>query len=307
MPATVSLTGLSWSTPDGTPLFTDLTLSFGAGRTGIVGRNGIGKSTLLHLIAGDLHPAAGEVRVTGRCAMMRQEAMEHPDDTIADLFGLRPALAVLERAETGLATADDLAEADWTQPARIEAALVRCGLDADPQSPLATLSGGQRSRAALAAMVLAAPDVLLLDEPTNTLDRDGRRAVIDLIRDWTGAVITVSHDRALLEGMDTIVELTGLGATRYGGNFSAYRQQKQIERDAARHDLAHAEKTRAETARRAQQATERKARKDGAGHRARARGDQPKMLLDAARERSEASGGAGCGCARPDTPRRKRR
>ncbi len=86
MPASVSVSGLSWSTPDDAPLLTDLNLTFGPERTGIVGRNGAGKSTLLYLISGDLPPASGLVRVTGSIAMMRQEAMEQPDDIIADLF-----------------------------------------------------------------------------------------------------------------------------------------------------------------------------------------------------------------------------
>ncbi|RWR26046.1 ABC-F family ATP-binding cassette domain-containing protein [Sinirhodobacter populi] len=293
MPASISLSGLSWSTPDGTPLFTDLNLTFGPERTGIVGRNGTGKSTLLRLIAGDLRPVSGQVQIAGTIAMMRQDAMEHPNDTIADLFGKRPALDLLDRAEAGLAEADDLAEADWTLPARIEAALLRCGLSAGPQTPLATLSGGQRGRAALAVLILAEPDFLLLDEPTNNLDRDGRRAVIDLIRGWKGGAIIVSHDRELLEEVDAIVELTSIGATLYGGNYSAFRRRKDTELDAAARDLAHAEKTRSDAARRAQQATERKARKDSAGHCARSKGDQPKILMDAAKGRAEASGGAG--------------
>lgn len=293
MSASVSLSGLSWSTPDGTPLFNDLTLSFGPERTGIVGRNGTGKSTLLRLISGDLIPLSGQVRVSGTIAMMRQEALAHPDDTIADLFGVRPALDLLDRAEAGLADADELVEADWTLPSRIETALLRCGLFAGPQTPLVTLSGGQRSRAALAALILAEPDFLLLDEPTNNLDRAGRKAVLDLIRGWTGGAIIVSHDRELLEAMDAIVELTSLGATRYGGNYSAFRQRKDSELDAAARDLAHAEKSRSDAARRAQQATERKARRDSSGQRARAKGDQPKILMDAAKDRAEASGGAG--------------
>tara|TARA_R110000751_G_scaffold81216_1_gene163851 strand:+ start:194 stop:1777 length:1584 start_codon:yes stop_codon:yes gene_type:complete len=293
MPASVSLSGLSWSTPDDTPLFTDLNLTFGPERTGIVGRNGVGKSTLLRLISGELQPTSGQRRVNGTIAIMQQDALDQPDKSIADLFGVRSALDLLDRAEAGLAQAEELVEADWTLPARIETALLRCGLSVEPQTPLAALSGGQRSRAALAALIFAAPDVLLLDEPTNNLDRDGRRAVIDLIRGWTGGMIVVSHDRALLEKMDAIVELTTLGAARYGGNYSAFRQRKETELDAAARDLADAEKTRAEAARRAQQAHERKARKDGAGHRARARGDQPKILLDAAKARAEASGGAG--------------
>ena len=293
MSASVSLSGLSWFTPDGTPLFTDLNLTFGPERTGVVGRNGSGKSTLLRLISGDLHPASGPVQISGSITMMRQDVMEHPDDTIADLFGARPALDVLGRAEAGLAQVDELADADWTLPARMEAALLRCGLSAEPHTPLVTLSGGQRSRAALAALVLAEPDFLLLDEPTNNLDREGRRAVIDLLRGWSGGAIVVSHDRELLEEMDAIIELTSLGVTRYGGNYSAFRHRKDTELDAAARDLAHAEKALSDVARRAQQVSERKARKDSAGHRARAKGDQPKILMDAAKGRAEASGGAG--------------
>jgi ATPase subunit of ABC transporter with duplicated ATPase domains len=289
----VSLSSLSWSTPDGRPLFSHLNLTFGSERTGIVGRNGTGKSVLLRLISGDLLPTPGQTQVSGAIAMMRQDAIKRPDDTIADLFGVRSALDLLDRAEAGLADADELVDADWTLPARIEAALLRCGLSAGPQTPLVTLSGGQRSRAALAASILAEPNFLLLDEPTNNLDRAGRRAVIDLIRGWTGGAIIASHDRELLEEMDAIVELTSLGATRYGGNYSAFRQRKDAELDAAARDLAHAEKTRSDAARRAQQATERKARQDSAGHRARAKGDKPKILMDAARGRAEASGGVG--------------
>ena len=71
---------------------------------------------------------------------------------------------------------------------------------------------------ALAALVFAEPDFILLDEPTNNLDRAGRASVIDLLAGWRSGAIVVSHDRELLETMDTIVELTSLGATRYGGN-----------------------------------------------------------------------------------------
>ncbi|MBR9766630.1 MAG: ABC-F family ATP-binding cassette domain-containing protein [Rhodobacteraceae bacterium] len=293
MPASISLNRLSWSFPDGTPLFTDLDLVFGPERTGLVGRNGCGKSTLLRLITGQLTPASGRITVSGSLAMMRQDLPGHGEETLADLMGVRHPLAVIDRAERGSATAAELSEVDWTLPARIETALSAMGLSADPATALARLSGGQQSRAALAALLLADPDMLLMDEPTNNLDRAGRRAVIDLLRGWRGGAVVVSHDRDLLEEMDAIVELTSLGAARYGGNYSAFRHLRERERAAAAQDLAHAEKTRDEAARRARQAAERKARKDGAGRRARARGDQPKILLDAAKERSEASGGVG--------------
>ncbi|MCE8431591.1 ATP-binding cassette domain-containing protein [Rhodovulum sulfidophilum] len=137
MPASVSLSSLSWSAPDGASLFTDLDLTFGAERTGLVGRNGTGKSTLLHLIAGHSSPASGRVSVTGSVAMMRQEALAHPEETVADLLGVQPALELMDRAERGRATSEELAEADWTLPARIEAALARCDLSVAPDTRLA--------------------------------------------------------------------------------------------------------------------------------------------------------------------------
>ena len=165
---------------------------------------------------------------------------------------------MLRRAEAGKASAEELANADWTLEARMASALAEVGLDAQPDTPLSTLSGGQRTRAALAALVFAEPDFLLLDEPTNNLDREGREAVIDLLASWRGGAIVVSHDRELLDTMDAIVELTSLGATRYGGNWSAYRERKALELAATRRDLADAEKRVAEVDRRAQETAETK-------------------------------------------------
>ncbi|MEJ6395351.1 ABC-F family ATP-binding cassette domain-containing protein [Gymnodinialimonas sp. 2305UL16-5] len=293
MPASITLSNLSLSSPDTSPLFTDLNVVFGPERVGIVGRNGIGKSTLLRMIAGEIAPTSGQINVSGHVALLRQEVSRSPDDTIADLFGVTAALACLDRAEAGRASLDDIANADWTLPARIDAALAQCDLPVPPNAPLAALSGGQRTRAALAALIFTEPDILLLDEPTNNLDQAGRAAVFNVLRNWSSGALVVSHDRALLDEMDAIVELTSLGATRYGGNYTAYRAQKQVELQAAEHALATAQKSQAEAARRAQQAAERKARKDAAGRRSRARGDQPKMLLDAAKARAEASGAAG--------------
>ncbi|PWE31631.1 ABC transporter [Pararhodobacter marinus] len=290
MPATITLTSLFWTLPDGTPLLTDLSLSFGPRRTGIVGRNGTGKSTLLHLIAGALTPQRGEIAVTGRVAMLRQ--VFDPGETVADLFGARDSLAVLARAEAGEATLDELTHADWTLGARIDAALERAGVACTAQTTLDHLSGGQATRVALAAAMFGAPDFLLLDEPTNNLDRDGRAAVAQMLRDWPGGALVVSHDRELLDRMDEIVELSSLGVQRYGGGYSDYAARKEIERDAAHHARSIAQKQQADIARQAQQAAERKARSDRAGRRLRASGSQSKMLMDKAKERSEASGGA---------------
>jgi ATPase subunit of ABC transporter with duplicated ATPase domains len=291
MSASITLSDLAWSTPEGRPLFSNLDLSFDAGRTGLVGRNGVGKTTLLKLAAGDLPPQSGTVSVNGTLGVLRQVVQVDPTQTIADLFGVNEGLALLRRAEGGEAGIEELALADWTLKARIATALGRLGLETSPEIPLATLSGGQRTRAGLAALLFAEPDFILLDEPTNDLDREGRKAVIDLLGAWRKGAVVVSHDRELLETMDAIVELTSLGATRYGGNWSHYRERKALELAAARHDLTDAEKRVAEIAKRVQATAERKARKDRAGQAKRERGDIPRIHLNTMRGRSENTSG----------------
>jgi len=286
----IIISHLTWSAPGGRALFTDLNLVFGPGRVGIVGRNGVGKTTLLRLISGQLAPHSGSIAVGGRLAVLRQTVQVDPDETLADLFGASEPISLLSRAAAGRATANDLAIADWTLEARMNAALGRMGLAAEPGTRLAALSGGQRTRAALAALVFAELDFLLLDEPTNNLDRDGRAAVTELLAGWTAGALVVSHDRDLLEHMDGIVELTTLGAARYGGGWSQYRARKRAEMAAVERELSEAERRIAETARAAQAQAERKARRDRAGRRKAARGDMPKMLANARRERAETTG-----------------
>ncbi|PDS39161.1 ABC transporter [Rhizobium anhuiense] len=291
MPASITLFQISWSAPDGRPLFSNLDLSFGSERTGLVGRNGVGKTTLLKLVCGDIQPHSGTVSVSGSFGVLRQSVQVASDETVGDLFGVIDALAILHGAEAGEATADELASADWTLEARMAAALNRTGLDVAAQTPLAALSGGQRTRAGLAALVFTEPDFLLLDEPTNNLDRDGREAVIGLISGWRAGAIIVSHDRELLESVDAIIELTSLSATRYGGNWSHYRERKALELAAAQHDLTEADKRVAEVARKAQATVERQAHRDNTGRKMAAKGGIPRIMLGGMKERSETTGG----------------
>lgn len=291
MPAHITLSRLSFSTPDGTQLFSDLDLAFSRQRSGLVGRNGVGKSTILGLITGALVPQSGSVTIDGTIGFLRQSLKADPGETIADLFGATGQIDILARAAAGTASADELADADWTIEARLEEALARFSLPATAETPLETLSGGQRTRAMLAALVFADPDFLLLDEPTNNLDRDGRNAVIDLLANWRGGAVVVSHDRELLETMDAIVELTSLGATTYGGNYSLYRERKSIELAAAEHDLASAERRAAHVEKKAQQTRERQQKSDASGKRRRAKGDLPKILLNGRKNAAENSAG----------------
>ena len=291
MPALITLNGLTWRSPDGRTLLDNLTLAFGRERTGLVGRNGAGKTSLLRLVLGELTPAEGTVTVTGTLGVLRQNPVPSGDALVADVLGVRGALDRLERIERGKASEDDIAEADWTLPARLEAALAQVGLpEVSPRRPAAALSGGEATRAALAGLLAQEPDMLLLDEPTNHLDAASRAFVIGALAGWRGGAIVVSHDREVLRGMDRIVELSELRARAYGGGYDLYAERRAEERATAERRLDVAEREARATDLAWQAAQERKARKDSAGKRSRLKGDAPKMLLDALAERAEATG-----------------
>lgn len=290
--AFVTLSGVAARTPDGRTLFDNLTLSLGRERTGIVGRNGVGKTTLLDLIAGGLASSEGHVARTGTIARLRQDAGAVPGQTVAAVLGVEAAQAQLARILAGEGTADDLAGADWTLETRLQEALAAVGLQGLAlEREATTLSGGERTRLQLAALELAGADLTLLDEPTNHLDERGRALVAERLSRWPGGAVVVSHDRALLRRMDRIVELSPLGATVYGGHYDLYAERKALERAAAEHDLAVAEIEVARTAAEAQRRAEGKARRDRAGRKKGMKGDMPKMLRDFRAETAENSAG----------------
>jgi ATPase subunit of ABC transporter with duplicated ATPase domains len=292
MPASIVLTTLAYATPDGTTLFDGLDLAFGSERTGLIGRNGTGKSTLLRLIAGELVPPSGSVARTGSLGLLRQ-TIDDPTITLAAALGVADALSTLDRIAAGHGSEDELAIADWMLPTRIEQVLGDLALAGiDLERRLDTLSGGQQTRIAIAALLLAEPDMILLDEPTNNLDADGRAAIIALLTRWRGGAIVVSHDRTLLRAMDQIVELTSLGAKIYGGNWDHYVERRAIDLAAAEHDRDVAGRKVVDVDRRVQAQVERKARKDSAGKKKKASGGQPRILLNAMGGRAEETGGA---------------
>ncbi|RRN62096.1 ABC-F family ATP-binding cassette domain-containing protein [Caulobacter sp. 602-1] len=287
----VTLDAVSAATPDGRLLFENLSLSIGAERIGLVGRNGVGKSTLLALVAGTRAPLSGTITRAGAVAILEQTPDVSPRARLADLLGVGADWDRLSRIGRGEGDETDLAEADWELPARLDQALADVGLTGfDPERPAAALSGGQATRAGLARLLVAQPDVLLLDEPTNNLDAEARALVTKVLARWRGGAVVVSHDRALLRGMDRIVELSSLGARSYGGGWDLYAERRAAEADAAQRDLDHAEKEVRRVAREAHVARERKERRDAAGRKFADRGGTPKIVLGMMAERAEMSG-----------------
>ncbi|MET0676194.1 MAG: ABC-F family ATP-binding cassette domain-containing protein [Bradyrhizobium sp.] len=288
MAAFLILDSISLVTPDGRPLFDGLTLALGRERTGVVGRNGCGKSTLLRLIAGEIEPSGGSLQRIGSIGMLTQLADERL--TVSEALGIAGDLARLHRLERGEGSLDDATGADWMLETRVQAALVEAGLPSLPLNrPIASLSGGERTRVALARLLIESPDVLLLDEPTNNLDADGRQAVAHLLERWQGGILVASHDRALLERVDRIVELTSIGITIFGGAWSAFAEAREAARDRAEADLGHAADALRDIERALQKAREKKSRRDKAGRAWRAKGIEDKRFMDREKERAENS------------------
>nr|WP_237556412.1 ATP-binding cassette domain-containing protein [Streptomyces sp. SID5464] len=220
-------------------------------RWGVVGENGRGKSTLLHVLAGLLPPDEGTVHRVGTLALAEQEMPAGDERTVGDfidefLAGARAALRDLDAAAKALAAqrpgaeqayADALEAAQaldaWDADRRVDVALDGLGAVSDRARPLATLSVGQRYRIRLACLLGAEYDFLLLDEPTNHLDLAGLEYLTARLRAHAGGVVVVSHDRALLA--DVATAILDLDPTRdglpgvYGGGYAGYREGREAE------------------------------------------------------------------------------
>jgi ATP-binding cassette subfamily F protein 3 len=208
-------------------------------KVGLVGRNGIGKSTLLRLVLGDLTPEAGSTSLPrwARIGTVAQEAPGGDTSLIATvLAGDQERQMLLEAAEQArdphhiaeiqTRLADIEAHA---APSRAAAILSGLGFSPDQQQgPCSALSGGWRMRVALAAALFAAPDVLLLDEPTNYLDLEGTIWLKSYIRNYRHTVLMISHDRDLLnDAVDAILHLDRGKLTFYAGNYDSFERQRR--------------------------------------------------------------------------------
>ena len=223
----------------GRPLLEGASLTLPAGhKAGLIGRNGTGKTTLLKLIAGDLHGDSGEIRLPNgtRVGRIAQEAPSGPqsllDTVLAADTERQSLLDEAEHATDGHRIADihqRLHELDaHSAPARAGAILHGLGFDAAAQQrPCSDFSGGWRMRVALAALLFQAPDLLLLDEPTNHLDLEATLWLEDFLKRYPHTVLLVSHDRDLLNrAVDKIVHLHDRKLTVYTGGYDDFEHAR---------------------------------------------------------------------------------
>ncbi|MFC5720690.1 ABC-F family ATP-binding cassette domain-containing protein [Streptomyces gamaensis] len=285
---------LSFSWPDDTPVFADLSFTVPGGRTGLVAPNGAGKSTLLKLITGELRPRAGSVSVEGVLGHLPQSLPLAADLTVAEVLGVAPVIRALDAIESGDTSEEHFAAVgnDWDIEERTRAQLERLGLgDVALDRRLGTCSGGQAVTLGLAAQLLKEPDVLLLDEPTNNLDLDARQRLHEALDTFKGALLVVSHDRALLDRMDRIAELDRGEVRFHGGNFTSYEEAARAAREVAEKNVRTAEQEVKREKREMQQARERAARRAGTAARNAKDAGLPKIVMGTLKRRAQESAG----------------
>jgi len=250
------------------PVLTDLTMIIDKkDRLGLIGENGVGKSTLLRIMSGAEDPNIGRVVRPVRTGMLWQEVQFLPSDTVNDLIeggltGLRAVEAELDDAAHALsldATLNDalasrqanaryaraLAAAEaadvWNVEPRRDELIAGLGISGIPlDRRLDEVSGGQRSRFALAALLLGRPLALLLDEPTNHLDDNATDFLRKQLINWRGPVVFASHDRAFLDEVATVlvdIDPTRDGLVRFSGTYTAYLTEKAAERKRWEHQF----------------------------------------------------------------------
>jgi ATPase subunit of ABC transporter with duplicated ATPase domains len=294
MTAAIVCSDLSFSWPDGASVLSGLTVSFGPGRTGLIGVNGSGKSILLKLIAGELRPGSGAVRTHGEVGYLPQAITLGTHQSVSDLLGItaaRDALHAIEAGETG----EDVFAAigdDWDVEERARAWLDRLGLDrVGLDDRVERLSGGETIGVALAALFLRRPDILLLDEPTNNLDLDARKRLYDAVASWTGVMVIVSHDRELLALMDQIADLSGGEIRMYGGNLDAYEELLAAEQAAAERAVSSAAADVRREQRDLVEAQVKQARRDRMGRKVAASGGLPRIVAYARKRAAQETAG----------------
>ena len=203
---------------EGRTLFEHFNLHLRAGdRVALIGPNGVGKTTLLRVIIGQLPPDTGSV-----------------------IFGSNVDLGYYDQQQSGLHPEKDVLNELWDDFPRLEVDRIRSVLALflltgdDVFQPISTLSGGERGRVALAKLMLRKDNFLLLDEPTNHLDMDSREVLEDALTSFDGTLLTVSHDRYFINRIaNRVIEMHPDGVREYLGNYDDYLEKKRLEASGA--------------------------------------------------------------------------
>ncbi|KAG4080536.1 hypothetical protein HA402_013994 [Bradysia odoriphaga] len=289
----ISVQNISYQLPSREILFQDISFTLQKGdKAAIAGNNGVGKSTLLKIIAGQEKAATGAIRINDSFYYVPQHFGHFNALTVAQACGVaekQQALDAILQGSTDPQLYDVLGD-DWDIAARTEAALQKWGLaNIPPDQLLANLSGGEKTRVFLAGIEILDPAIVILDEPTNHLDFKAREQLYEWVANTSCSLLVVSHDQQLLRLCEPIWELQPDGIRAYGGNYDFYAAQKATETAALQQRVAHQEKTLKEAKKQQQEAMERKQHADSQAKKHLKSAGLPKILQNARKNSAEVS------------------
>lgn len=284
---------LSYRHPDREQLFGPLSFSVQDGeKIALIGTNGSGKSTLLQILCGWMKASSGLITASETPYYIPQHFGQYDRLTVAGALGIRRKLEALEAILRG-----DLSEIhytelneDWTLETRSREALAYWGLaDLPLTAPMERLSGGEKTRVFLAGLRIHRPGLVLADEPSNHLDRKAREQLYHWIDSFGGSLLTVSHDRTLLNRLNVLYELGPDGITAYGGNYEFYKQQKENMLHALQQSVDEKERRLRQARTLAREAAERQQRRNARGPKQAREAGIPRIMMNTLRNRAEKS------------------
>jgi ATPase subunit of ABC transporter with duplicated ATPase domains len=285
--------GISYTLPNRDLLFTELNLALNKQeKIALIGNNGSGKSTLLKILAGNLQASTGRIKADAKPYYVPQLFGQFNDYSIAQALQIEDKLNALKEILKGHATNENLAslDDDWTLEERCQEAFAHWKLgELDLTQKMRTLSGGQKTKVFLAGIRIHHPEIVLLDEPSNHLDALGRSILYDYITTTTDTLMVVSHDRTLLNLLNTVFELSKRGITIYGGNYDFYAEQKRLEQDALQQDLKNKEKALRKAKETEREAMERQQKLDARGKKKQEKAGLPTIMMNTFRNNAEKS------------------
>ncbi|MCC3151587.1 ABC-F family ATP-binding cassette domain-containing protein [Hymenobacter sp. BT770] len=287
------LQNLGYAHPNKDVLFDGLNLAVNHHqKIALIGNNGVGKSTLLKIIAGLLLPSVGLVTASSAPYYIPQHFGQFDGLTVAQALHIEGKIAALAEILDGQATDANLAvlDDDWTIEERSREALLQWGLaEVGLMQRMASLSGGQKTNVFLAGIAIHQPEIVLLDEPSNHLDTAGRQLLYDFIKASPSTLLVVSHDRKLLNLLPSVCELSRRGIALYGGNYEFYSEQKQVESHALNQDVKSREKALRKARETEREALERKQKQDARGKKNQDKAGLPAIVLGMMRNSAENS------------------
>ncbi|WP_294304580.1 ribosomal protection-like ABC-F family protein [uncultured Chryseobacterium sp.] len=287
----IFLHDISFGFPAGHLLFNSIDVTIPSNsKSALVGSNGTGKSTLLKIMAKEIEPQAGNITVHGGLFYVPQMFGSFDDFTIAECLKIDKKLDALQKITDGEVDEVyfEILNDDWDIEERSLQALKYWKLDGlHFTQKLSSLSGGQKTKVFLAGMMIHEPDVILLDEPTNHLDLEGRSLLYDFIGKTKSTLVMVSHDRALLNLVDTIFELSNQGISTYGGNYDFYAEQKEIENEALQKDIHSKERALKKAREKERETLERKQKLDARGKGKQEKSGVARIMMNTMRNKAE--------------------